>query len=157
MKAVLNSSGIDATIIGENVSHIYPQAFYALNPNGIRLIVSADDIDQAREILKLPEPQEPAPKKEYTPDQCAQRAFWSCFLSWWFFPIAFLTIYWLVRAKQSRQISPVQYINRYRVKVLVAFTIGVILPAIILSAFILDRHGSQLLRAVPKIERLIYK
>ena len=110
----LEAEGITAFIPDENTSTILSHMNFAINPYGIRVVVSADDVEAAAEILGHTRPAgesdsdgEEAEDQDATEAETyARRSARSALFCWLLPPTAILTLYWLVKALRAAADDP---------------------------------------------------
>ena len=141
MSAALASAGIEAMIVDENATNLLGHINIAVNPRGIRIAVPARDAENAARILKgkddgwgsidrqeAAEPSSKVTEERLSADQCARKAYYAAFFSWWLPPIAVVTAFWFAKAVAVRRDYPPENAGRFRRRMLVAFFLGILVP-----------------------------
>ena len=121
--ATLEAEGIRAFIPGENTSATLPYLSFAINPNGVEVLVSSADVEAAREALDAARSAPPidgdgALEDEEVEDEsdaqyCADRAARRALFAWLVPPLAFYTLYWMVKALRAAAKDPPKDRNRF--------------------------------------------
>ena len=138
MVATLEAEGIRAFIPGENTSATLPYLSFAINPNGVQVLVSSADVEAAREALDAarsarpdgtPEDEEAA-EDESNAQYCADRAARSALFAWLLPPLVFYTLYWMVKALRAAAGDPPKDRAAFRQNLWVAACLGVGMGAV---------------------------
>ncbi len=131
IRSVLQSAGISAFILNENVTNMWAHMSVALNPSGIRIAVRQCDLPAAREVLELPPPddsqwRESAKPDPHSPDRFAERAAYSAIFSVLIFPpLVILTLYYFFQALgRRREVPPADPRTFRRNMVFILISIG---------------------------------
>ena len=119
IRSVLQSAGISAFILNENVTNTLPYISVAVNPLGIRITVRQCDLSAARDVLEQPPPdgsewEESAKPDPHSPDRFAERAVYFAIFSILIFPLVILTVYYFFRALGRRRAIPVADPSAFR-------------------------------------------
>ena len=141
IRSVLQSGGISAFILNENVTSMLPYINVAVNPLGIRIAVRQCDLSAAREVLEQPSPdgsewEESAKPDPHSPDRFAEKAVYSAIFSILIFPLVILTLYYFFRALGRRRAVPVADPSAFR-RNLVFAVVSIGLVVLVIQLWIL--------------------
>ena len=143
IRSVLQSEGISAFILNENVTNMLPYLSIALNPSGVRIAVRQCDLSAAREVLDLPPPDgsqwgESAKSDPNSSDRFAERAAYSAILSILIFPLVILTLFYFFQALGRRREVPPTHPRAFRrnlVFVIISFGLTVLVMQLLMIQF----------------------
>jgi len=143
LRAAIWSAGVEAMIANEYSSNTLSHLNIAVNPRGIQVIVAPQDAEAARDALaaSCTKPEiatvheeidgGSATQDEPLPDELARKAYWSAFLAWLLPPIAFITLYWFIRAITAARARRPVHQRLYRWHMAVALLLGIGLAGVI--------------------------
>jgi|GEM_PF-2987460 len=105
----LGAEGIEAFIPNAATTSWYPHMSLAINPNGVAVMVRAEQAGRAREALLAGETNQARRGEaavETDADTWARRAAHSALFTWLFPPVAFWALYCVGRAAHARKLHP---------------------------------------------------
>jgi len=136
IRAVLESQGIPAQIVGENTTNMFMHMSLALNTKGVRILVPQSRLEEAREAMvvrkRTPEEETDLGFNDTEADHCAKRSYDSALYSLIFFPMVGFTIYYFAKALSVRKTIPPADHPRFRKRLLLAMLVGII-PYVVLG------------------------
>jgi len=135
LRLALEVEGIPVLLLNKNgdnwLSHLGREA---VDPSAIQLCVPPTHVATACEVLGTLAERDRRERPEAdqsAPDKHAASAYRSAILLWYLPPLAALTAYRIIRAARGRRLCPPKQPERFRKHLLVAFLVGIVLPAII--------------------------
>lgn len=134
LRVALAAAGIEAIIVDENISSTLSHMGPAIHPQGIRVAVREEDVAAAEEIVGEARSRQDQEEDRLcsvddpSPDDCAQRAYWAAWYSWWLPPIIVLTFCHFVEAASAQRSAPVENPRRFRRHMIFASVVGILLP-----------------------------
>ena len=142
----LATAGIEARIV--DVAKTAPGDEFAarLGP-GVHVLVRRADLPPARQVLHLPDADEPDDESDgdehgeelaagSAPDEYAATAYRLAFFSCAFWPLLVLTLAFIMRAIQAGRLDPPLNRTTYRRHLIRAAVMGVLIPAAIIVALV---------------------
>ncbi len=143
IRSVLQSAGISAFILDENVTNMLPYMGIALNPSGVRITVRQCDLPAAREALELSPPdgsqwRESAKLDPHSPDRFAEKAVYSAIFSLLIPPLVILTLYYFFQALgRRREVPPAdpRTFRRNMVFILISIGLAVLVMQLLMIHF----------------------
>lgn len=144
--AALQAAGIEARIVDVAKAAPGDELAARLGP-GVHVLVQRADLPPARQVLHLPDADEPDDESDgdghgeelaagSAPDEYAAAAYRLAFFSCAFWPLLVLTLAFIVRAIRAGRLEPALNKTTYRRHLIQAFVMGVLIPAAIIVALV---------------------